>query len=114
MFTQLSTYYKRQAKYVLGREEDLIAQFALVPSQDITTDNPEIHFENLEDQETLYSNIRDHLTPKESETLIKRFFHEVKYKILAQQLGDLSVSATKVRTHRALRKLRKVYQNHSQ
>ncbi|MGD0283975.1 MAG: sigma-70 family RNA polymerase sigma factor [Candidatus Saccharimonadales bacterium] len=114
MFNQLSDFYRKQSKYVLGQEEDFGWQLGAMPSQDNITDNPEIHLENTELQETLFMHIADQLTPKERETLIGRYFHEIKYKKLAQQLGDKSVSAAKVRVHRAIIKLRNVYQSHLQ
>ena len=90
----------------------LILSLWLYHPRDTTIDNPETHLENTELQEMLFSNIANHLSPKERETLIKRIFYEIRYKKLAQQLGDLSVSAPKVRVHRAILKLRKVYQSH--
>jgi RNA polymerase sigma-70 factor (ECF subfamily) len=112
MFNQLSNYYNKQAKYVLGQDEDFKAQFVDLPAQDNTIANPEVHIENTELQATLFSHIRDQLSPKERESVIGRFFREDKYKKLALQLGDRSVSATKVRVHRAIAKLRNVYQDH--
>jgi RNA polymerase sigma factor (sigma-70 family) len=109
MYNELSTYYKKEAKYVLGRNDDLGAQFETLPNPTTTVDDLEEHLEYLDHKEImdkLEVVMREHLSLKARARLIGKYVLELPHKALVQHFDDPSVNASKIGVHRALLKLR--------
>jgi len=116
MFRQLSTYYKKQSKRIgnlalghieVSEEGDSISVFELASqtqSADLGLDEPETYLEREEIRESIMNEI-EHLSPKLGEVVKLHYFYGLTHDKVAEKLG-ISVSASKVRLHRAINKLR--------
>jgi len=116
MYRQLSTYYSKQSKRIghmalghfeVSEEGDSVSIFELAgrtQSADLGLDEPEAFLEREEMRESIMYEI-EHLSPKLGEVVKLHHFYGLTHEKIAEKLG-ISVSASKIRLHRALIKLK--------